>query len=191
MDEPQVSTHLAGSGLSTCSCLENPRDRGAWWAAVCGVTQSWTPTSQVGADTLVVGSGRDEPKRAEWVCPLSAGPTRRPLPHHSHPLPQREAGGRPGICWSVCLPAWQGRSGSIGSSDGGHPGREPVVRLGKGSIYSNGRCCPLVLSPQLGSPQRRETESDTNTPGPLGVRVCCDSPAWSGRGSRPSRRTSG
>jgi len=19
-----------------CSCLENPRDRGAWWAAVCG-----------------------------------------------------------------------------------------------------------------------------------------------------------
>ena len=25
-----------------CSCLENPRDRGAWWAAVCGVTHSWT-----------------------------------------------------------------------------------------------------------------------------------------------------
>ena len=25
-----------------CSCLENPRDGGAWWAAICGVTQSWT-----------------------------------------------------------------------------------------------------------------------------------------------------
>ena len=25
-----------------CSCLENPRDEGAWWAAVCGVTQSQT-----------------------------------------------------------------------------------------------------------------------------------------------------
>ena len=24
------------------SCLENPVDRGAWWAAVHGVTQSWT-----------------------------------------------------------------------------------------------------------------------------------------------------
>ena len=24
------------------SCLENPMDRGAWWAAVHGVTQSWT-----------------------------------------------------------------------------------------------------------------------------------------------------
>ena len=25
-----------------CSCLENPRGGGAWWAAVYGVTQSWT-----------------------------------------------------------------------------------------------------------------------------------------------------
>ena len=25
-----------------CSCLENPMDEGAWWAAVCGVTQSQT-----------------------------------------------------------------------------------------------------------------------------------------------------
>ena len=25
-----------------CSCLENPRDGEAWWAAVYGVTQSWT-----------------------------------------------------------------------------------------------------------------------------------------------------
>ena len=25
-----------------CFCLENPRDRGAWWAAFCGVTQSRT-----------------------------------------------------------------------------------------------------------------------------------------------------
>ena len=28
-----------------CSCLENPRDRGAWWAAVHGVTKSWTRLS--------------------------------------------------------------------------------------------------------------------------------------------------
>ena len=25
-----------------CSCLENPRDGGAWWAAAYGVAQSWT-----------------------------------------------------------------------------------------------------------------------------------------------------
>ena len=32
-----------GNGnLLQCSCLENPRDGGAWWAAVYGVAQSWT-----------------------------------------------------------------------------------------------------------------------------------------------------
>ena len=25
-----------------CSCLVNPRNGRAWWAAVCGITQSWT-----------------------------------------------------------------------------------------------------------------------------------------------------
>ena len=30
-----------GNG-NQCSCLENPRDGGAWWAAVYGVAQSWT-----------------------------------------------------------------------------------------------------------------------------------------------------
>jgi hypothetical protein len=35
-----------GNGNSLqCSCLENPRDGGAWWAAVCGVTQSRTQLS--------------------------------------------------------------------------------------------------------------------------------------------------
>ena len=27
------------------SCLENPMDRGAWWATVNGVTKSWTGLS--------------------------------------------------------------------------------------------------------------------------------------------------
>ena len=33
--EKEMATH-------SCSCLENPRDGGARWAAVYGVTQSWT-----------------------------------------------------------------------------------------------------------------------------------------------------
>ena len=40
-----LSTFMIGEGNGNplqCSCLENPRDRGAWWAAVSGVTQSWT-----------------------------------------------------------------------------------------------------------------------------------------------------
>ena len=39
------SLSCIGEGNGTplqCPCLENPRDGGAWWAAVFGVTQSWT-----------------------------------------------------------------------------------------------------------------------------------------------------
>ena len=32
-----------------CSCLENPRDRGAWWAAVYGVAQSRTRLKRLAA----------------------------------------------------------------------------------------------------------------------------------------------
>ena len=35
--------HWRGNGNPLqCSCLENPRDGGAWWAAIYGVTQSQT-----------------------------------------------------------------------------------------------------------------------------------------------------
>ena len=38
-----LSHNGEGSGNPLqCSCLENPRDRGAWWAAVYGVAQSRT-----------------------------------------------------------------------------------------------------------------------------------------------------
>ena len=34
-----------------CSCLENPRDGGAWWAAVYGVTQSRTRLKQLSSSS--------------------------------------------------------------------------------------------------------------------------------------------
>ena len=40
-----LSLSCIGEGNGTplqCSCLENPRDGGAWWAAVYGVAQSRT-----------------------------------------------------------------------------------------------------------------------------------------------------
>ena len=33
---------VANGNPLQCSCLENPRDGGAWWAAVYGVTESRT-----------------------------------------------------------------------------------------------------------------------------------------------------
>ena len=39
-----------------CSCLENPRDGGAWWAAVYGVTQSQTRLKQLSSSSSMVVS---------------------------------------------------------------------------------------------------------------------------------------
>ena len=34
-----------------CSCLENPRDRGAWWAAVYGIAQSRTQLKRLSSSS--------------------------------------------------------------------------------------------------------------------------------------------
>ena len=35
-----------------CSCLENPRDGGAWWAAISGVAQSRTRLKQLSSSSI-------------------------------------------------------------------------------------------------------------------------------------------
>ena len=37
-----------------CSCLENPRDGGAWWAAVYGIAQSWTVLKRLSSSSSSV-----------------------------------------------------------------------------------------------------------------------------------------
>ena len=39
-----------------CSCLENPRDGGAWWAAIYGVAQSWTRLKRLSSKGFLGGS---------------------------------------------------------------------------------------------------------------------------------------
>ena len=49
-----VSLSCIGEGNGNalqCSCLENPRDRGAWWAAVYGVAQSRTRLQQLSSSS--------------------------------------------------------------------------------------------------------------------------------------------
>ena len=36
-----------------CSCLENPRDGGAWWAAIYGVAQSQTQLKQLSSGSNI------------------------------------------------------------------------------------------------------------------------------------------
>ena len=38
-----------------CSCLENPRDGGAWWAAVYGVAQSRTRLKRLSSSSKACG----------------------------------------------------------------------------------------------------------------------------------------
>ena len=46
-----------------CSCLENPRDGGAWWAAIYGVAQSRTQLKQCSSSS----SSIDEESKAQLV----------------------------------------------------------------------------------------------------------------------------
>ena len=41
-----------------CSCLENPRDCGAWWAAVYGVTQSRTRLKRLSSGSSSLSSNK-------------------------------------------------------------------------------------------------------------------------------------
>ena len=47
-----------------CSCLENPRDREAWWAAVYGVAQSRTRLKRLAAAAAAAGGLDDK----EFAC---------------------------------------------------------------------------------------------------------------------------
>ena len=48
-----------------CSCLENPMDRGAWWAAVYGVAQSQTRLKRLSSSSssskVILGEGNGTP----------------------------------------------------------------------------------------------------------------------------------
>ena len=51
------SLSCTGEGNGTplqCSCLENPRNGEAWWAAVYGVAQSWTRLKRLSSSSICV-----------------------------------------------------------------------------------------------------------------------------------------
>ena len=58
------SLSCVGEGNSNplqCSCLENPRDGGAWWAAIYGVAQSWTWLMRLSSSSSSILSNSDSP----------------------------------------------------------------------------------------------------------------------------------
>ena len=101
-----------------CSCLENPRDGGAWWAAVCGVSQSWTRLKRLSSSNGHCGAG----------CPhTSPSPMCFLLPGHYYvPLLRAEDTSSPviGELWSSDQ---TGEVSHIGHT-GGFP-KDPVLTL--------------------------------------------------------------
>ena len=56
-----------GNGNSLqCSCLENPRDGGTWWAIVYGVAQSWTRLKRLSSSSHSRRS-RDQIATICWI----------------------------------------------------------------------------------------------------------------------------
>ena len=60
-----------------CSCLENPRDRGAWWAAVYGVAQSRTRLKRLSS------SSSNDFSEVVQSCPALCDPVDCSLPGSS------------------------------------------------------------------------------------------------------------
>ena len=61
-----------------CSCLENPRDRGAWWAAVYGVAQSRTWLKRHSAAAATVFTFLSSMKWWHTACTKMGEPTGLP-----------------------------------------------------------------------------------------------------------------
>ena len=53
-----------------CSCLENPRDGRAWWAAIYGVAQSWTRLSDLAAAAVKFTTVLDMSRSFSAICPI-------------------------------------------------------------------------------------------------------------------------
>ena len=51
-----------------CSCLENPRDGGAWWAAVYGVTQSQTRLKRLSSSSRVQDDSLESKNKMLCSC---------------------------------------------------------------------------------------------------------------------------
>ena len=49
-----------------CSCLENPRDGGAWWATVYGVAESWIQLKWLSSGSSSSNKGWGNEIRKDW-----------------------------------------------------------------------------------------------------------------------------
>ena len=83
MELPNIPTGEGNGNTLQYSCLENPMDRGAWWAAICGVAQSRTRLKRLSSSSNI-------PTDKEWsdnVFGLSLSTS--PLQRQTHTMNSR------------------------------------------------------------------------------------------------------
>ena len=109
-------------------CLENPMDRGAWWATVHGVAKSWTRLKRLSKSTSKLSTSGNNLRRRKLSLPVYREETRAEGGSQLPKVTQLEGGQRalqPLIGCSLCLPCV--RCGGIGDGGLAHP---------------EGQCCP-------------------------------------------------
>ena len=98
-----------------CSCLENPRAGGAWWAAVCGVAQSRTRLKRLSSSTFTGSRRCWEPHLLAALLILTC--FLAPLWFWQHPLFLSEVGQHQKS--GSLKPKGRGRAGGARHSRGG------------------------------------------------------------------------
>ena len=64
----KINTGEGNGNPVRCSCLENPRGGGAWWAAVYGVAQSWTRLTRLSSSSRAILRWGNKKKNLFLLC---------------------------------------------------------------------------------------------------------------------------
>ena len=137
-----------------CSCLQNPRDRGAWWAAVYGVARAghdWSDLAVAAYLFIIIsfsplgGSHKNVPLRlhdgwnvADWQYQLSPLGIKRGIYAqvlHLRWLSPVSGGGSPWECWPIPV--------AYGSALTGGTGWKVLNALEESTL----RCCNCKILP--------------------------------------------
>ena len=95
-----------------CSCLENPRDRGAWWAAIYGVSQSQTWLKQLSSSSNEITISQKDMRGAQtslWTQLIrdTISSISSKIPSSSHVLASLRSG-----CWlQLASSSWWSKGG--------------------------------------------------------------------------------
>ena len=137
-----------------CSCLENPRDGGAWWASVYGVAQSQTQLKWLSSSSSSSSSSRDILKdiKNTGVVALTIFPFNSPAQFHYKPsVSQRMI-----VEYGKVSPSCSCRGCYHISTEVDQYGLWNME-----SAYRTGKCCPPT-SPQFLSGKKIKSSLDSS-----------------------------